>query len=299
MRRALRGAARVGLRLLDWKTRQRVLEAVAPLRRNGTGGYADYSTAAVDASPKHADPTKLIDRLHRYERALGEGIDFAGKAVLEIGAGPMLGWALVGLARGAAKYHVVEPVFNPEVVDRYATYFRKHRQWIRRIEGEVQSVDELLASGAIQVVRESAARTGLPDGSVDLVLSNSVLEHVDDLDALTDELDRVCAPGALQYHIVDFGDHQGGADSFEQIYTRDPDAMKALFRKRGMPINLLRLPELTERLSRRFEVTATVLLEDASCASVRAPDGYWDKRFTKEELGIEVAALKLSRRHSA
>ncbi|MCH7655861.1 MAG: methyltransferase domain-containing protein [Chloroflexi bacterium] len=302
MRQAIRVVAKAGLRVLDWKTKQRVLEAAASLRRsgrrNGAGGYADYSVGSVDASPKHADPAKLIDRLFRYERALGEEIDFAGKTVLEIGAGPVLGWALVGIARGAACYHVLEPAFNPAVLDRYAAYFRTHRQWIGRVVGEVPPVDELLASGAIRVVRAPAARTGLPEGSVDLVLSNSVLEHVEHVDALVDELDRICGPDALQYHVVDFTDHQGGADPFAHVYGHDPEELRALYRRRGMPINLLRLPELTERLARRFEVEATVLLEDASHPSVRSPEDYWRERFTKEELGIEVAVLKLARRHA-
>ncbi len=120
VKRAFRDVARAGLRLLDWKTKQRVLEALASLRRDGARGYASYSVAAVDAVPKHGDPARLIDRLHRYERALGEEIDFAGRTVLEIGAGPVLGWALVGLARVAVRYYVVEPAFNPAVVDRYA-----------------------------------------------------------------------------------------------------------------------------------------------------------------------------------
>ena len=296
MKQVLRGLARRGLGVLDWRTRQRVMNVAALFRHEKTAGYAPYSVASVDASPKHADPTKLIDRLHRYEQALGEEIEFAGKTVLEIGAGPVLGWALVGLARGATKYNVVEPAFNPEVVDAYSTYFRRHRQWIRRIVGDVAPVAELLDSGLIHVVPDSASRTRLPDGSIDLVLSNSVLEHVDDVDALMEELDRVCTRDALQYHVVDFGDHQGGADPFEHLYSQDPDTMRALYRNRRMPINLLRAEQLAERLGLRFNVATTVFLEDPSYPSVRAPDSYWAEHFTRDQLGVEVAAFKLSRR---
>lgn len=47
----------------------------------------------------------------------------------------------------------------------------------------------------------------LPDASVDCILSNSVLEHVTDLDTLFAQLTRVLRPGGFMLHIVDYRDH--------------------------------------------------------------------------------------------
>jgi SAM-dependent methyltransferase len=43
--------------------------------------------------------------------------------------------------------------------------------------------------------------------SIDLVLSNSVLEHVRDLRGLLAEIGRVLRPGAAMLHLVDYRDH--------------------------------------------------------------------------------------------
>lgn len=45
------------------------------------------------------------------------------------------------------------------------------------------------------------------DGSVDLVVSHSVLEHVKDPPALLAELARILAPGGWMIHAVDYRDH--------------------------------------------------------------------------------------------
>lgn len=54
-----------------------------------------------------------------------------------------------------------------------------------------------------------ATQTGLPDRSVDLVFSNSVLEHVpvSVLQAMMQEAQRILRPGGLALHNVNCGDH--------------------------------------------------------------------------------------------
>jgi SAM-dependent methyltransferase len=73
-----------------------------------------------------------------------------------------------------------------------------------------RSVDALLArSGLSYHAPADATRTGLPDASVALVISNSVLEHVPAsvLGALMRESVRVLAPDGLSLHSVNCGDH--------------------------------------------------------------------------------------------
>lgn len=59
-----------------------------------------------------------------------------------------------------------------------------------------------------------ATRSGLPDASVDVVFSNSVLEHVppEVIAPLYHEAMRVLRPGGLMFHSVNTGDHYAYVD---------------------------------------------------------------------------------------
>lgn len=73
-----------------------------------------------------------------------------------------------------------------------------------------------------------ATRTGLDAGAVDVVFSNSVLEHVppEVIAAMYAESMRVLAPGGLMFHSVNCGDHYAYVDrSVNQLnYLRYSDA---------------------------------------------------------------------------
>ena len=62
--------------------------------------------------------------------------------------------------------------------------------------------------GRLVYLQRSATDTGLPDGSVDVVVSNSFLEHVPDADAVLAELARVTKPGGYALHGIDASDHR-------------------------------------------------------------------------------------------
>jgi SAM-dependent methyltransferase len=64
-----------------------------------------------------------------------------------------------------------------------------------------------LAPGVTQRVQRISTLQGVAAGSVDLVLSHSVLEHVRDPASTLAELDRVMAPSGLMVHAVDYRDH--------------------------------------------------------------------------------------------
>jgi hypothetical protein len=73
-----------------------------------------------------------------------------------------------------------------------------------------RSVEELLERARISYSAPAdAARTGLPDASVDVVFSNSVFEHVppESIAAILKESRRVLRPGGLSIHSVNCGDH--------------------------------------------------------------------------------------------
>ncbi len=57
-------------------------------------------------------------------------------------------------------------------------------------------------------LQRSASDTGLPDASVDVVVSNSVLEHLPDPETTIAELARITKPGGHAMHGIDVADHR-------------------------------------------------------------------------------------------
>lgn len=84
---------------------------------------------------------------------------------------------------------------------------------IRRRHDELmgaRDLDELLRRARIEYHAPSdATRTRLPEGEVDIVLSNSVLEHVpfEVIEAMMRESLRILRPGGIITHSVNCGDH--------------------------------------------------------------------------------------------
>ncbi|MFY9343241.1 MAG: methyltransferase domain-containing protein [Planctomycetota bacterium] len=64
-----------------------------------------------------------------------------------------------------------------------------------------------LSAGRLVYLQRSIDATGLDAGSVDLAVSNSVLEHVRDPAAALAELARITRPGGFGIHGIDVSDH--------------------------------------------------------------------------------------------
>ena len=90
------------------------------------------------------------------------------------------------------------------------------RQRYELLRAHPNPVDLADATGGVVHYRApaDAAHTGLDPGAIDVVFSNSVLEHVppDVIRALYDESRRVLAPGGLMFHSVNCGDHYAYVD---------------------------------------------------------------------------------------
>lgn len=67
-------------------------------------------------------------------------------------------------------------------------------------------------SDRLRFRQRSIVDTGLPDGSVDVTFSNSVLEHLPDPAAFLRELARITRPGGFGVHGIDVADHRHYGD---------------------------------------------------------------------------------------
>ncbi|MFY9344403.1 MAG: methyltransferase domain-containing protein [Planctomycetota bacterium] len=90
------------------------------------------------------------------------------------------------------------PITRREILDNVADF-----DLARLAAGDRGGMPERLA-----FLKRSAADTGLPDRSVDLVVTQSVLEHLSDVDAVFAELARITRPGGFGIHGVDTIDHR-------------------------------------------------------------------------------------------
>lgn len=113
-----------------------------------------------------------------------------------------LGLDAVRLALGHLERHLQAIA---EATERPVDLVRGRYERLIRLDGAA-----LLAAAGIEYhAPADATRTGLPAASVDLVFSNSVLEHVPPsvLQAMMQESARILTPGGLALHNVNCGDH--------------------------------------------------------------------------------------------
>jgi SAM-dependent methyltransferase len=169
-----------------------------------------------------------------------EGIDPSGKAILELGPGINFGSALLLACHGAL----------PIVADRFLVnwdpdYHPKFYAGLRAaliengLAPDVTPLDRLIrreryADGEIRCIWRSAEDLGgVRTESVDIVVSNAVLEHLFDLPRACCELARVSKPLAFGFHQVDFRDHRDFARPLEYLLLRDEDFREMFAARHG------------------------------------------------------------------
>jgi SAM-dependent methyltransferase len=117
------------------------------------------------------------------------------RRLLEVGIGATNSSTYEAVALGAESAIAFEP-FVPLDPALDATLLTECAQRHKITEGSIT-----------RKVQRLTTLSSLPNASVDLILSNSVLEHVSDMDALTRDLHRLLAPGGAMLHLVDYRDH--------------------------------------------------------------------------------------------
>jgi hypothetical protein len=148
-----------------------------------------------------SDPLGAVER---YKRALQEfGITLAGKRVLVLGYGGRFAIGCALLEAGAE--HVVlceykvkpDNSFNKTLLPRYDRFLALQNSRV-----EVNPDLLTLVEGDI---REVARQNRF--APVDIVLSNSVYEHLGDVEGITQALALVGKPDSVSLHFVDLRDH--------------------------------------------------------------------------------------------
>lgn len=138
------------------------------------------------------DPRPVVDL---YERFLGaRGLDLAGKRILEVGAGATnsTGYEMSRRFPGS-DILLLEPFadFDPAADAKLLAGLSRGPE-IAKIKERVRRLTDFAE---------------IRDQSIEVILSHSVLEHVDHPRAFFQELQRVLAPDGVMLHIADYRDH--------------------------------------------------------------------------------------------
>lgn len=204
------------------------------------------------SSSKHMRPQRMYDYLSRYETIVARyyswtPIDFTGRVVVELGAGPVLGWAPLAVFLGCAQYTCIDPSCNPAILEdprfirRYLLYVHKD---LSALYGSRMTFETFLMKlrERIRVISKEVLETDL-SGSFEVILSNSCLEHIFPLDATIVRLKSLSSPDCRFIHLVDFGSHRQGINPFNGMYIVEP---ASYFTRYGKNINLLRGPDVLQ-----------------------------------------------------
>jgi hypothetical protein len=148
-----------------------------------------------------SDPLAAVDQ---YVKALAQyGKSIQGQRILVFGYGGRFAVGVELLKQGAAHivlcdhFVLLDRERNLELLPKYNDYLLVE-------SGEVMPCPEqiTLLHGDI---RDAKFQAEIP--AVDLVLSTSVYEHLDDVDGITSALEKLTAPQGAHLHFVDLRDH--------------------------------------------------------------------------------------------
>lgn len=147
------------------------------------------------------DPASAVEK---YLNALSEyQISIQGKKVLVFGYGGRFAVAVELLKRGAGHivlcdhFVLLDHERNRELLQEYGMYLEQNQN-----EVKPRSECMTLLHGDI---RTEAIQQQI--SQVDIVLSNSVYEHLDDVNGITESLARLTSPFGSHLHFVDLRDH--------------------------------------------------------------------------------------------
>jgi len=180
----------------------------------------DASESALTADVEYAN--KIVRTyLEIFERM---GVSPVGKDILELGPGKNFGSTLIFGCLGArvalsdlylsswdSEYH---PLFYRHLLEALPKNFPKaDRAPLRRIVELGAYSQSVLRT----YHRKAENLSGIDSKSYDVVISNAVLEHVEDPQSAAREMMRVTRPGGFGIHQIDFRDHRDFSKPLEYL----------------------------------------------------------------------------------
>lgn len=214
---------------MTWKTKALIQRACASLPVGSEAAYyfLQKNLGSLRFAP---DPMPNLRDLADIAKDLAQaGFSIAGKRVMEVGTGRRIDMpvGLYLLGASSVETYDLHPYMKAELVEGSLAGMLRNRDEIAALLGPIagrELVEARLATLAkVRTARElmdassihyhapaDAAKTGLPDGSIDLQFSFTVFEHIPGpvLSAILKEASRVLVPETgLACHHIDPSDH--------------------------------------------------------------------------------------------
>lgn len=210
-------------------------------------GIAEPSFTTMDARRLLGSPRLWLERA---ELLLGR----RPRSLLELGPGRMVLRAPVLAGMGFGPIWYADPADSaptgPAPYAEAAALAREEGVPVPDLSGAADRGAVLARCDATLLIGGPAALSAIPDGAVDLVVSEVVLEHVrrEDMAPLLAQLRRVTAPDGLGLHWVDFHDHLGGR--LQHLRFSDAFWASPLVGRAGVYVNRLGLSAMLSRFRR-------------------------------------------------
>lgn len=255
---------------MHWRIKGLIQKALGPLPGGDAlhyrlqrrfGGLRDFRR---EFAIKIDDWKIMIAQLRAHD------IDIRGAELLEIGTGWYPTFPFACHLAGAARVHTYDlnRHLKPDLVRRCAAGFAEFLPAIAEAAGadpddvrarhaalmialgDGDDLERATGDGVRYHAPADATATGLPADSVDLVFSNSVLEHVAPsvLAPLYAESRRILRPGRAMFHSVNCGDHYAYADRrvHQLNYLQFSDREWAFWNNRFLYQNRLRAHQFVD-----------------------------------------------------
>ena len=271
----------------------RLVRRRLPVTRSGPS----WTAAELLSSSKHSRGIRFAELLLRQEAIIRrqtpwKALDFSGKRVVEIGCGPLAGFGPLAIFCGADQFESAEPEWDADL------FFSKpiREKYLRTFHADLCALygPRFGFDDFIGLLREriSIYRTGFEKspimGPVDIVLSQSCLEHVFPLGKMVEKLAVIQTPETRFIHLVDFGNHYPTENPFEGLYEQAPEQYIA---RRGQAINMYRAPDVISYFHQN-RIPARLI----ESRVVRPPyDGpihsWWKERYDVQALFTQLALV--------
>jgi len=138
--------------------------------------------------------------------------DFSNITLLELGPGDSVANGILAFNRGA-KCSILVDV--GDFATRDVTFYSELVTGKQRAYESITNFPEILTSNNIEYFTDGLESINhIPQNSIDLVISNAVLEHIDpeSLSAFLAKVTQLLTPGGIMIHRIDYRDHLVGSN---------------------------------------------------------------------------------------
>jgi hypothetical protein len=264
-------------------------------RLPGLRGGPAWTAEELLSSAKHSRGIRFAELLLRQEAVVRrhrpwKPLDFAGKRVVEIGCGPLAGFGPLAIFCGAASFESAEPEWDANLFYSDAVAERYLRTFHADLSALYGPRMDFAAFGGALRERVTVYRSGFESAPIsspiDIVLSQSCLEHVFPLEATVKKLASIQNASTRFLHLVDFGNHYPTGNPFDGLYEQPADTYIA---RRGKAINLLRAPDVQNLFARHGIPAQTIA--SRSIVYTGAIHPWWRERYDDTALFTQLALV--------